>query len=661
MFSRRNNLPLPLGSDPFLQPFIKELDRRKTHAEKLAKKLSLRNGSLADFASAHEFFGMHRKAKQWIFREYAPHAESITLVGDFSNWQILDKYQLTKRKNGVWEGKFPATEFCHLMHYKMFVSWHGGSGMRIPAYARYVVQDENSKLFSAVIWEPENNYSFQYPSPPPAAPIIYEAHTGIAQEEEKVGSFEEFRVKILPEIAKKNYNTVQLMAVMEHPYYGSFGYHVANFFAVSSRFGTPDDFKKLIDEAHKLGLHVIIDIVHSHAVKNEAEGIARLDGDRTTYFHAGPRGEHPGWDSLCFDYGKIEVLHFLLSNCRFFLDEYHVDGFRFDGITSMLYHHHGLNRCFVSYDDYFNNDIDLDALTYLTLANQVIHEVRSDAITIAEDVSGMPGLASPDGIGFDYRMAMGVTDMWFKMLDLPDESWDMFYLYGELTNRRCDEKSISYVECHDQAIVGGKTAFFRMADADMYYAMHRNSDNMVIDRAMALHKMMRLSTAATAAHGYLNFMGNEFGHPEWIDFPREGNNWSMNHARRLWSLEKNPNLRYKDLSAFDREIMKIISSKDFFNAPVQTVRIDNQGKVIAFERNDYWFFFNFNPTESFDNYEFEVLSGSYETILDSDDFSFGGFGHRTFPQRYFSMPRTFGEVISLYLPARTALVLKREK
>ncbi len=659
MFEGRKNVPCRLSEDGFLVPFLPELERRRQHALALEKELKGKKKLLADAVKNHEFFGLHRQQKNWIFREYAPHASSITLVGDFSNWEICREYELTCSEDGIWQGIFPENTFSHGTHYKMFVRYPGGEGMRIPSYAGYVVQDEKSKLFSAVVWAPAKEYEFCYPSPPLSAPLIYEAHVGMAQEEPAIGTYREFAEKILPEIARKGYNTVQLMGIMEHPYYGSFGYHVANFFAVSSRFGTPDDFKYLVDTAHKLDLRVIIDLIHSHAVKNVEEGLAEIDGCRTTYFHAGSRGEHEAWDSLCFDYGKREVLRFLLSNCRFFLDEYHIDGYRFDGVTSMLYTHHGLNRCFTSYNDYFGGDVDIDAVTYLTLANLVIHQVDPSAITVAEDVSGMPGLASADGIGFDYRMAMGVTDMWFKLLDIPDDRWNMFQLYGELINRRKDEKSISYVECHDQAIVGGQTAFFRMTDAEIYYNMHKNSGNCIIDRAVALHKLLRLSTAAAAGHGYLNFMGNEFGHPEWIDLPREGNNWSMEHARRQWSLEQDASLRFGELSAFDREITRLVAVPGFFDRPVQTVRIDEQGKVIVFERDGYWFFFNFNMTASYNDYEVEVLRGSYDTVLDSDDEKFGGFARRQAGQRYFSMERSSGEVISVYLPSRTALVLKK--
>ncbi|MBO5900195.1 MAG: iron-containing alcohol dehydrogenase, partial [Lentisphaeria bacterium] len=461
--TRFSNAPVPLEADVYLAHYADALKARSKHIKDMEKRLTGGKISIADFASAHEFFGLHKTKTGWVFREWAPLAESITLFGDFSNWEKREEFKLSKLKNGVWELKMPLDTLRHGDNYLMNVSWSEGNGDRIPAYARRVVQDEMTGLFCAVVWDPEEKYQFRYA--PPAKPdslLVYESHVGMAQEDPKVGSFTEFKDKILPRIARAGYNTVQLMAIMGHPYYGSFGYHVANFFAVSSRFGTPEELKALVDEAHRLGLRVIIDLVHSHAVRNEVEGLGRIDGTSYAYFHAGERGVHANWDSLCFDYGKPEVLHFLLSNCRYYLDEFNVDGFRFDGVTSMLYLHHGLGHCFTSYSEYFNNEVDEDAAAYLALANKVIHSVRPDAVTVAEDVSGMPGLGADlsqdGGLGFDYRMAMGVTDMWFKLLDQVDEHWNMFYLYGELTNRRRDERTISYVECHDQAIVGGKTA-----------------------------------------------------------------------------------------------------------------------------------------------------------------------------------------------------------
>ncbi len=656
----------PLMDDSILSHYQEHIKYRHNKTQTTKQHLC-GTSSLADFASGHEYFGLHKTKKGWILRDWAPNATQIFVIGDFSEWQEKEQFSMKRHDGGVWTIEFPKELLHHGMLYKLSIHWEGGQGERIPAWCRREVQDEQTNIFSAQVWD-QPAYQWQHPDcPHHEKPLIYEAHVGMSSEEEKVSTWAEFRTQRLPKLIDSGYNTIQFMAAMEHPYYGSFGYHVSGFFALSSRFGTPEEFKQLVDEAHSKGFRVIIDLVHSHAVKNEIEGLGNYDGTRYQFFHDGGRGEHPAWDSYCFNYSKDEVLHFLLSNCRFWLDEYKVDGFRFDGITSMLYLHHGLGDAFDNYDKYFNESIDEDAYTYLALANEVIHEVRPQAITIAEDVSGMPGLGAPvaqGGCGFDYRLAMGVTDYWFKLFDIADEHWDMWTLWHELTNKRSDEATISYVESHDQALVGGKSAIFTMADAEIYWSMHKNSGNIIIERAIALHKMARLITVATAGDGYLNFMGNEFGHPEWIDFPREGNGWSYNKCRRQWSLAENENLRFKALNDFDRAIITLIRERHIIDYRIQTLMIDNEKKLLIFERGGLFFFFNFHPNQSYADYAITILPGKYSLILNTDNPQFDGHGIVSEPQDYFTQSYKNGSEIAhelkIYIPCRSALVMERE-
>ncbi|MCD4770707.1 MAG: 1,4-alpha-glucan-branching enzyme, partial [Bacteroidales bacterium] len=516
------------NSDPWLEPFGHIIDdRTDAYLEKLYE-LTI-NGTLEEFSSGHLYYGMHRSGSELIFREWAPNAKKIYLTGSFNNWQEEEIFSLKKISiNGDWELIIPEDRLKEGDLYKLSIHWDGGQGERIPSYARSIVQDDKTKIFSCIHLAPDREYLWEYPDFKPSVsnPLIYEAHIGMSSEEEKVSSFREFTEHVLPLIKAGGYNTIQLMAIQEHPYYGSFGYHVSGFFAVSSRFGTPDDLKALIDRAHSMGIAVITDLVHSHSVSNVNEGLGLFDGNPGQYFHAGDRRVHRAWDSLCFDYGKNHVIHFLLSNCRYWIDEYKIDGFRFDGITSMIYYDHGLGKNFTSYDMYFDGGQDIDAITYLKLANNLVHSIKPGAITIAEEMSGMPGIASPvdeGGVGFDFRLAMGVPDYWIKLIkDKSDEEWDMEELFNELTQRRVDEHTISYCESHDQALVGDKTIIFRLLNEEMYTGMSTGSQSVIVERGIALHKMIRLITVATAQSGYLNFMGNEFGHPEWIDFPREG-------------------------------------------------------------------------------------------------------------------------------------------
>lgn len=659
--------------DPWLEPFKGAIEGRHNDVINKERELTQACGSLTEFANAHEYFGLHRTQRGgWVFREWAPGATAITLVGDFSNWKPMKKFELRRLpgSDGVWETRLRPSDIHHGQHYKMIVEWPGGSGERIPAYARHVIQDENTKLFSAQVWAPEHPYEWKIEKfEPDTRPLmIYECHIGMAQQREGVGTYREFRENVLPRIAADGYNAIQIMAIQEHPYYGSFGYHVSSFFAASSRFGTPEELKELIDAAHERGIAVIMDIVHSHAVKNEVEGLGRLDGTYNQYFYGDGRREHPAWDSLCFDYGKNEVLHFLLSNCKYWLEEFRFDGFRFDGVTSMLYYNHGLGQAFGSYDDYYNGGQDTNAITYLTLANLLIHQVNPRAITIAEEMSGMPGLAIPfkdGGIGFDYRMAMGIPDYWIRLLkEKRDEDWHPTSIFWELTNRRADEKTVSYVESHDQALVGDKTVIFRLIDKEMYWHMMVGDNDMTVARGMALHKMLRLVTAATINGGYLNFMGNEWGHPEWIDFPREGNGWSYKYARRQWELVDRDDLKYKYLNAFDNAMVELIGGTYNFQAlPVVKLWEKDDDQVLAFRRGNLVFVFNFSPSRSFTDYGVLTEPGEYNVVLSSDSPRFGGYGnidesvaHFTVPDPLYS-PLGLGW-LKLYLPARSAQVLK---
>ncbi len=661
-----------LSDDTFLQPYMSKIDDRYRHFLWVENRLTEGKKNLKDFASGHEFYGLHKNNSGWVFTEWAPNATAIFLIGNFSDWKKNDKFLLEKiDDSGVWQIQIPENILKHEDLYRLKMCWDGGEEDRIPAYARRVVQDEYTKIFSAQVWNPPKSYKWKVPKfkrSPNEAPLIYEAHIGMAQEKDGVGTYSEFKNNVLPRVVDAGYNTLQFMAIMEHPYYGSFGYHVSNFFAASSRFGTPEEFKELIDAAHEAGIAVIMDIVHSHAVKNEIEGLSKFDGTYYQYFHKGQRGFHDAWDSRCFDYGKPEVLHFLLSNCRFWLDEYKLDGFRFDGITSMMYHHHGLGSAFDSYEKYFDGSVDDDALAYLSLANKLIHTLRPDAITIAEDVSGMPGLAAPlkeHGCGFDYRLAMGVPDHWFNLMKkVADENWDMNDTWHELTNRRPEEKIISYVECHDQSIVGGKTVIFQLIDADMYFSMRTDTENLMVDRGIALHKIIRLATLASAGHGYLNFIGNEFGHPEWVDFPREGNNWSHHYARRQWSLRDNQELKYHFLADFDREIISLVETEKIIEErQPRLLHINNSEKILCFERNNFIFIFNFHPFHSAVDYGIEVFPGNYSLILNSDEKRFGGFERIEPKQNFSTIPiienKNCRNFLKFYLPSRTAMVLKK--
>ncbi|MBQ5855999.1 MAG: alpha amylase C-terminal domain-containing protein [Bacteroidales bacterium] len=652
--------------DSWLEPVSEEVQARYDRYESLLKYIENHYGSLKSFASAHEFFGFtyDEFRKGWWYREWAPAAHYLSLFGDFNNWDRFAN-PLEREEDGIWSIFLPDAQYKDKLTkgslLKVLVQSSIGEQERIPVYINRVVQNEDNKDFAGQFWPTVKSQKPKANSQQPL--FVYESHVGMSQEKEGVGTYKEFKENVLPRIKDLGYNAIQLMAVAEHPYYGSFGYHVSNFFAASSRFGTPEELKDLIYSAHEMGIAVIMDLVHSHTVKNTREGLNLFDGTESQYLVGGHEGHHPQWDSKLFNYGKIETLRFLLSNVRYWLDEYHFDGFRFDGVTSMLYKNHGIGVEFANQSDYFGDNVNDDAVTYLQLANTLIHQLNKNYITIAEDVSGMPGICAPvedGGIGFDYRLGMGLPDFWIKILkDQKEEDWNMHEFFFTMTNRLYDVKTIAYAESHDQALVGDKTIAFRLMDKEMYTSMSKFTPSMIVDRGIALHKMIRLFTISLGGNAWLNFMGNEFGHPEWIDFPRLENGWSYKHARRQWSLVDDGNLKFGWLNEFDKEMLKFIKENDIMNAePAWLMNADEEHKTIVFERNNLIFVFNWG-SESIPDYEINVKNtGDYEIIFSSDDKDFGGFENISKDVVFPSEAREGQVFMKIYNVSRTAVVYR---
>ncbi len=635
------NIPL-IEIDEYLAPYRSAIalrigDYKKKHARLLNGK------SIRSFANGHLYFGLHRTADGFVFREHLPCAKNVWLTGDFNNWDRRS-HRLTKLPGGNFEIVInDKNAFREGQRLLMDIETESGEHIdRSSAYSMYLWQHPETRVYDGCVYFSSYKWKHKKPDCRPDPLLIYECHVGMAQEKQGIGTYREFADRILPRIVASGYNTVQLMAVQEHPYYASFGYQVSFPFAVSNRFGTPDDLKYLIDTAHGLGLHVLLDLVHSHSAPNERDGICNMDGSGSFYCS----GSHPAWGSRLFDYSRDDTIHYLLSNIKYWMTEFRFDGFRFDGITSMIYHDHALGKSFTGYPDYFTANTNTAALTYLTLASELIHKTDPNAIMIAEDMSGYPGMCIPikqGGIGFDYRLNMGVPDLWIKLIKEKKE-WHMGKLWYELSQRRKNELTVGYSESHDQALVGDQTIIFRLLGADMYSCMDNAFHRVDVDNGIALEKLIRLITIAAASDGYLNFMGNEFAHPEWVDFPRDGNGGSFNYARRQWSLADNGFLKYGRIGAFDREMLRIVSDNNVLNAGMPSlISVHEDDKLLFFERGGLQFLFNFHPTKSYE----AKADRNTELLLDSDEERFCGFG------------RTWNKDV-LRIPPLCAVVLKKK-
>ena len=672
-----------IADNPWLEQFRGHLEYRKRNFEEAKQRIKDQFGSIEQLTESYKTFGLHynSKTKSIEYTEWAPNAKEAYLVGDFNGWKGGDPATKCERDEyGHFHLSLPDTDKGPVIPHNSkvrvnLILYNGESVWRIPAWINYTYQDPKTFKFDGVFWNPPSQYVFKHPAPvipeeeKSTALLIYETHIGMAGVEPRIHTYKEFTRDILPMVKADGYNTIQIMAIMEHAYYASFGYQVTNFFAASSRFGTPEDLKELIDTAHEMGIRVLLDLIHSHASKNVDDGLNHFDGTDHQYFHEGGRGYHDQWDSRLFNYNHPEVQRFLLSNLRYYLEEYNFDVFRFDGVTSIIYKHHGNLYSFTSLYDYFNDLVDEEAVTYLTLANYTIHLLKPTAITIAEEVSGMIGLArsiDDGGFGFDYRLGMATPDMWIKMLkEQSDEQWNVGNVSFTLSNRPYKEKTVAYSESHDQALVGDKTLAFWLMDKEMYTHMSNLSpQSLIIDRGLALHKMIRLITFGLGGESYLNFMGNEFGHPEWIDFPREGNGNSFLHCCRRFDLPKDDLLKYKYLLAFDNDMLALEHKYHFMNSGDNGyVTLKHEAdKIVAFERGEMLWVFNFHSDKSFTNYWVGVQwPGEYKYVLSSDDEKYGGFKridtsvvHQSYPEGY----QNRACKIELYIPSRCAFVLR---
>ena len=670
-----------INQDPSLKNYEWNIKHRVEHFKRQLETIEKNEKSLIDFANSYKHMGLIlQENNDIIYKEYAPGARGIAIFGEFNNWN-RDQYWLTRDQFGFWSITLPNVDgepmIKHNTKVKVSVVLaNGNKEDRNPIWSRYLIQNKQTFLFDTVFWNPPQKYEWKSEThrPKPKSLRIYECHVGMSSNDCKVSTYREFADNVIPRIKKTGYTAIQLMAIMEHVDYASFGYHVSNFFAIASRCGTPEDLKYMIDVAHQNGLFVLIDIIYSHASSNVSDGINLWDGTDYLYFHSGPMGRHSLWDSRLFNYSSYETLRFLLSNSAFYSQEYHFDGFRFDGVTSILYKNHGIRYSFSGqYHEYFGDNFDEDGGVFLMLANYLIHKINPEAITIAEDVSGMPGLGRPieeGGFGFDYRLNMSVSDKWIQLLkECKDEYWNMGNIAYTLTNRRYNEKHVGYSESHDQSIVGDKTISMWLFDKELYWNMSINSpETIVINRGFCLHKMIRLITFALGGEAYLNFMGNEFGHPEWVDFPRPGNGFSYHHCRRRWDLCDNKSLRYQYLYNFDVAMNNLDDVFGFLSNKHQYVTLKREGdKLIVFEKGDLLFIFNFHPYQCFDNYRIGTLwKTPHKIIMDSDEARFFGksrllYGHdHTFPsihEPWMDRPN----YIQLYIPSRTCIVLLAEE
>ncbi|CED82984.1 1,4-alpha-glucan branching enzyme/starch branching enzyme II [Phaffia rhodozyma] len=565
-----------IDQDPDLENWDWYLNARFKHFQQSLEKLkTIYPGGLDEFSSGYLKMGLVLHDDNSItYTEWAEGIIEASLIGDFNAFNPsahLLKHEIDEHTgSSYWTIHLPVMENGQPQiplgsEVKIRITLPSGESLdRFPAWVLRATQSQNPPevLFRARIERLPPIYNGARPLAP-RTPKIYEAHIGAATSKpHAIGTFEEFEKNVLWRVKAGGYNTLQLMGIMEHPYYASYGYQVSSFFAVSSRFGSIASLTSLIDAAHKQGIRVILDVVHGHSCTNDMESLNMFNGTRGMYFSEDSKGDHPIWGTA-------------------------------------------VNQSWTgNYGQYFSSDTDHAGVEYFMLANHIIKTLFPFVTTIAEDTAGFPTLAlSTDigGLGFDYRLTLGPAYHLFHLLktEPDDANWSVRDIVASLGNRRLQlgEKTIAFVESHDQCIEGGKTMSQWLFDDEIYTQMSVfQTPTPKVERAMALHKMLRLMVFAFAGEGYMNFMGNEFGHPEWLVFPSVQNGFHTTHCRRQWDLaDFSRDLRYRDLARFDREMLEAEERGQWGSAELGHVWTqDEDSRLVVFTRANHLFIFNWN-------------------------------------------------------------------
>ena len=573
---------------------------------------------------AWQRFGAHRMTigheTGVHFAVWAPNAQRVSVIGDFNRWDGRTHAMRRLIPSGVWEIFIP--DLADGTPYKYEVRTNAGHLLqKADPYARQFEVPPNS---ASVIWSDgayrwgdsdwlQDRESFGGWHDRPMS--IYEVHLGswrrVPEESYRPLTYRELATTMVPYVREMGYTHIELMPVLEHPFTGSWGYQVIGFFAPTSRFGTPDDFRYFVDECHRHGLGVILDWVPGHFPKDE-HGLAHFDGT-ALYEHADPRqGEHREWGTLVFNYGRNEVRSFLFSSALFWLEEFHLDGLRVDAVASMLYLDYSRNEG-EWIPNQFGGRENLEAVAFVQQLNTVTHGRAPGTITIAEESTSWPAVSRPvyvGGLGFSYKWNMG----W--MHDILE------YIHENPVHRRWHH---------------GKITFSMLYAFTENFILPFSHDEVVHGKGSMLDKMpgdlWQKYATLRALYGYmyghpgkkLLFMGSEFG--QWREWNYDSSlDWHllenpMHESLRRWvqdlnhTYQREPSLHEVD---FEGAGFRWIDCNDNENSVVSLVRRARNPQdftvVVA----------NFTPVPRPDYRVGVPEAGWYRELLNSDSERYGG-------------------------------------
>lgn len=597
---------------------------------------------------SYQYFGAHLNEKGVTFRVWAPNAQGVAVVGDFNGWNIHDHpMSPVSDRHGIWELFIPALSQGQL--YKYAVRQQDGEiAYKADPYGFYSeVKPKTASIIwtlEGYDWQDENWCKKRTETDWLKMPInIYEAHLGSWKRNEQGDylSYHELADQLVPYLVEMHYTHIELMPIMEHPFDGSWGYQLTGYYAATSRYGDPQGLMHFIDCCHQAGIGVILDWVPGHFCKDD-QGLRHFDGTSQYEF-----SEHQQWGTMVFDYGKPEVLDFLISNAHFWFDRYHIDGLRIDGVASMIELNHGLDG------EPFHNTQGgtdrLEALAFLRELNTIIFRDFPFAIMSAEDSTSYPMVTWPvdkGGLGFNLKWDMGwmhdtldymKTDPMFRNRFHNLLTFSMAYAFNE---------NFILPLSHDEVVHSKRTILDKMfGDYNMKFDQFR-----ILFGYLMTHPGKKLS-----------FMGNEFApFLEWrVD---ESLEWFLLDYQKHQEIHT----YIKDLNKFYRK-EKALWSDDHSWAGFEWLEPNNSEQSILIfkrlgstEKDTLITIINFCPL-SYNDYQIGVPApGNYRLAFNSDDRSYGGSG--------FTMKKTMKAQtsplhgqdysVSINIPPSSVIVLK---
>ena len=604
---------------------------------------------------AQEFLGAHRVSEdKYVFRVWAPHAAAIYVVGDFNGWNEEASPMGKLNDAGVWEAYVDNVKDFDAYKFLIYTS----DGQKLYKADPYAFHAETrpgtaSKIFNSnykwrdKAWLKKRKETSVYKSPV----NIYEVHLGSWRiyEDGNTLSYRDMAAQLVKYAKDMGYTHIEVMPVAEHPFDGSWGYQVTGYFAPTSRYGTPDDFKFLVDECHRAGLGIIVDWVPAHFPK-DAHGLANFDGDACYEYADVKKGEHLQWGTKIFDYGRNEVQSFLISNACFWFDEYHVDGLRVDAVASMLYLDYGREHGQWVPNEKGGNE-NLEAVAFMKLLNETVFREHGDVMMLAEESTSWPMVSKPvfmGGLGYNFKWNMGwmndilryfSLDGIFRKYNHDLITFSFFYAFSE---------NFVLPISHDE-VVHGKGSLINKMPGDYN------------DKFAGVRAFLGYMYAHPGKK--LLFMGSEFGQfIEW-DY-KKGLDWLLldyDMHRLLQGYTAALNKFYKKNAPlwqidYSWEGFSWIVSDDNANSVIAFVRSDeNNEKIIAI--------CNFTPVLR-EDYKIGVpAADGYEVAFNSDDIKYGGTGEKI-KKSYRLKPGAmhgYDNYIEVKLPPMSTIYLKQKK